>query len=83
VAQAGSEFGRPSLAHQAADGGVDLRRMPARIELGLGEHRAPDDLGRVVALMRDADDAISEPERADDLGRARQQGRDALRHDEI
>src|SRR6185369_2614788 len=66
-----------AVAHQPAYRRVDLERRPTRIELRLGQHRAPDDLGGKVTLMRDADHLIGEAEGADDFGRAGKERGDA------
>ena len=44
-----------------------------------GEDRLADDLGRVVALVGDADELVTEPDGADDLGGGWQEGGDAHR----
>ena len=51
----------------------------AQVVDAAGQDRLADDLGRVVALVGDADQLVAEAEGADDLGRRRKEGDDAHR----
>ena len=65
---------RERVAHRAVDlGARDRRGVDARRR----DDRNRGDLGRVVALVRTADQAAGEAERGDDLGGARDEGNDA------
>ena len=44
-----------------------------------GQDRHPGDLGRVVALVGDADQLVAQPEREHDLGGGREEGDDTHR----
>ena len=56
---------------------VDLRAGTLGVELRFGQRRQPPDRTRKVAFVRAADQLIFETERANDLGRAWQQGHDS------
>src|SRR5581483_3306945 len=57
---------------------IDVGARSLGVELGRGEHGQALDPGRVVALMRAADQVGFKAERAYDLGRARQQAYDSM-----
>ena len=60
-------------------GGCRATRPRSRSWTLAGHDRLADDLGRPVALVGDADELVAEPDRADDLGRRRQERDDAHR----
>ncbi len=69
---------RERLADDAAHLAVDLGAGAVGIELGLGEGGQARDRGRIVALVRAADQLGFETERADDFGRAGKQADDSM-----
>src|SRR5882762_7032542 len=67
------------IPQSGADGGVNLTaRQPFEVGSRPRQPRAISDARRVVAAVRDSDETISQTERANDLGSARQQRDDSL-----
>ena len=69
---------RERLADDAAHLAVDLGAGAVGIELGFGEGGQTDDRGRIIALMRAADQLRVEAQRADDFGRAGKKADDSM-----
>src|SRR5262249_30309387 len=65
------------VREQGAHLSIDFGRGRARIDLRAREHRPPRHVGREVALVADADHALTEAEGEAYLGRAGEQGDNA------
>jgi hypothetical protein len=66
------------LADQVPHSAVDLSTRLAGIDPWLGADRQTAHVLREVALVGDANETVAEPEGADDLGRAGNQGHDGI-----
>ena len=62
-----------SFLHNLADAPVDLFTRPVRVEFRLGQNRQSDDVGRIVAFVRDPDEPLTQSDCAHDLRAARQE----------
>ena len=71
---------RRVVVHRGLDRRVDLARGRRREVVGPPAHDGDvPDVGREVAVLADADQLVTQPEREHDLGRGRDQGDDAHR----
>ena len=69
---------RERFSQQGFDLAINRRAGRGRVQLRRGADRQPAHLGREIALVRTPDKLIGQPEGADDLGAAWQQGDDSL-----
>src|SRR5262249_57149250 len=77
----GEDVQLPLLTDLLTDRFNDLARGldPSLRERAPRDDRLRDGVGRVIAFVGHADEVVAQPERVDDLGRRREQGRDLHR----